>query len=1359
MATNGASLDPIYNRLSGVEPYHPLTADTFSDWSMEAGDIIRVTRDGKNYDSPVHSSSLSWRGQPQISVTSGGNETRENISRQTKRKYARGGSGIRNDGFLHQSLQNVYNGLSSYFEVTESRMYAAFYGMYDGLSGSFEVTRSRMYADFYGIYDGLRSSFEVTRSRMYVDFYGQYDGLRSAFEVTRSRMYADFYGIYDGLRSSFEVTRSRMYADFYGIYDGLSSAFEVTRSRMHADFYGAYDGLRSAFEVTRSKMAADFYGIYDGLRSAFEVTRSRMYADFYGIYDGLRSSFEVTRSRMYADFYGLYDGLSSNFEVTRSRMYVDFYGIYDGLKSSFEVTRSRMYVDFYGTYDGLRSSFEVTRSRMYADFYGIYDGLKSSFEVTRSRMYVDFYGTYDGLRSSFEVTRSRMYADFYGTYDGLRSAFEVTRSRMAADFYGIYDGLRGAFEVTRSRMHADFYGIYDGLRSNFEVTRSQLRADFYGAYDGLRSSFQVTRSQLRADFYGAYDGLRGAFEFTRSRMAADFVDAYRGLSSSFEVTASALTSQFYNTYSQLSSRIQQTASTIGLVVEGTGNNAHIKPAAIQAGINAATGQSKIELSADNIVLDGTSFASYFGSETLTLQDVNIYSGADIGIGNDATITVGSDCSFLYGSTYHSLDDCVVNAEVTDSNTVTLTQLDGSTFTITKSGNNLVFTDRNGDTLSFSKAATLTAKGTWSSGVYTVSETSAAAGGVSLPISTTLGKRGESWSGNECTVSIGEEDPISGNMMPIGLSVKVDASGRYTAGRNDTKVSSSFSWEHAAEYTSGEDNTLTVTTDAPNPVSGASKSLKLCLTQDSSWTGNKKNVYLRTGSTSGNKMAAIEVDASGVIPAVTAGATLSYDSTTHKYTATGYAYADGTEEDSDTDTESTAEGYNDGWTGCFNDVGLAFNDTTDTISAQAYSSSSASSKTDKSICVVNVSVSGPTVVQDGDYKKFRCRGTATVTQNGEDKITKTTAYSYSDAITITEENPFANTSSSYQTVKAKCGTTELASHNVTFPWLYDGNGSSISSGSTLSSGDTVSLKKGTTTFGTWNVPSSSGTHTVTGFDTTAAPASYTYRIDSNTTISNNNSGYSISESGNYAYIVVKGTWQCDGVSKEGYNYLSGAPTNIYNAGKLVGWQKYYDKWRYPTEGTNESMTINWPTKSTYDAAWDSGPSMTFTLSMDSSYVYLKSGSKTYARKTNTSYKSGWNDACTGTNLAFYYNQSYSGGELYQGIKVRYPVTNNGGGYTAQTVGYWLVDDGNGTVDLLLGTENGYTSSSESVASISYSSGGGGGEQHSRIGTTGYTSWTCSIQTLGDEKHYTLSMTIPKSKSIAGLTNGSSYELYK
>ena len=297
MASNG-SLDPIYERLNGADRYHPFTADAFSDWSMEAGDTITVTRDGHTYESPVHTSTLRWNGQPKLSVSSEGNESRDSVTRQTKSKYGRGGSGLRNDLAMRRYMSDIYGALTSSLELSESRLWLGFRGMYDGLRSDLEFTRSALQVEFGGMYDGLSSHFELTRSQMQVTFEGMYDGLSSEFLFTRSELRTEFRGLYDGLSSEFKVTRSELRTEFSGLYDGLHGELVTTRSELRTEFSGLYDGLSSTFQITRSLMAVDFKGAYDGLSSEFQITRSQLVSEFNDTYNGLKSQIQQNANRI-----------------------------------------------------------------------------------------------------------------------------------------------------------------------------------------------------------------------------------------------------------------------------------------------------------------------------------------------------------------------------------------------------------------------------------------------------------------------------------------------------------------------------------------------------------------------------------------------------------------------------------------------------------------------------------------------------------------------------------------------------------------------------------------------------------------------------------------------------------------------------------------------------------------------------------------------------------------------------------------------------------------------------------------------------------------------------------------------------
>lgn len=117
-----ANLNQIYERLNGVRPYHPISANTFADWAMEAGDIVTVSRDGTSYQSPVHASRMTWRGKQQISINSEGKKERDAISKISQRKYGRGGGGIRSNRYLYWEMSSDDGLLHAAISATEKEL-------------------------------------------------------------------------------------------------------------------------------------------------------------------------------------------------------------------------------------------------------------------------------------------------------------------------------------------------------------------------------------------------------------------------------------------------------------------------------------------------------------------------------------------------------------------------------------------------------------------------------------------------------------------------------------------------------------------------------------------------------------------------------------------------------------------------------------------------------------------------------------------------------------------------------------------------------------------------------------------------------------------------------------------------------------------------------------------------------------------------------------------------------------------------------------------------------------------------------------------------------------------------------------
>ena len=140
----------------------------------------------------------------------------------------------------------------------------------------------------------------------------------------------------------------------------------------------------------------------------------------------------------------------------------------------------------------------------------------------------------------------------------------------------------------------------------------------------------------------------------------------------------------------------------------------------------------------------------------------------------------------------------------------------------------------------------------------------------------------------------------------------------------------------------------------------------------------------------------------------------------------------------------------------------------------------------------------------------------------------------------------------------------------------------------SSAQTVLPESGYDYLSSVTVNAASGaSHNITGFDTTA-PASASYN-----NLTNNASGYSIS--GNNAYIVVKAVWNCDGVSKEAYSYLQGAPTALYAAGKAAALPDSASWTRSAVSGNSKRWTIKCTISGkTYSKTVETGVATTLSI---------------------------------------------------------------------------------------------------------------------------------------------------------------------
>ena len=356
----------------------------------------------------------------------------------------------------------------------------------------------------------------------------------------------------------------------------------------------------------------------------------------------------------------------------------------------------------------------------------------------------------------------------------------MTSESLRIAFENLNDSTRSEFMLTAESLRIQFENEINSTRSQFEMTSESLRIEFESGMSSMQSEFQMTAESLRIAFQNADSSLRSEFNMTAESLRIAFTAADSSLRSEFQLTASSLRVEFNNEASSLRTAIQAEAGRIGLIVEGYGSSATVKRAAIILAINNGTSSAHID--ADEVyignqksstVINGKCSLSDVTADVIKTKIADIaslttqaVSGTTLSFNSVSAGSISFRSSAGSGYAYSNIKDVFVSS-------VELSGPVNGVYTLSTYNANAQKTVVG----TFSRATSLS--GAWSGGTYHV-----VASPQGEELYTTIGKKGESWDGNICTVSIGYENPISGQWIATGCTAEVDATDIYDAGFAD-----------------------------------------------------------------------------------------------------------------------------------------------------------------------------------------------------------------------------------------------------------------------------------------------------------------------------------------------------------------------------------------------------------------------------------------------------------------------------------------------------------------------------------------------------------------------------------------------
>lgn len=87
--------DEILSALGELGTFAPVAADTFADWTMQAGDVVTIKSGDEAYKTPLYTMNMTWKGSPRVTMESTGDEKPQPIPVFERRRYAGGRSAAR----------------------------------------------------------------------------------------------------------------------------------------------------------------------------------------------------------------------------------------------------------------------------------------------------------------------------------------------------------------------------------------------------------------------------------------------------------------------------------------------------------------------------------------------------------------------------------------------------------------------------------------------------------------------------------------------------------------------------------------------------------------------------------------------------------------------------------------------------------------------------------------------------------------------------------------------------------------------------------------------------------------------------------------------------------------------------------------------------------------------------------------------------------------------------------------------------------------------------------------------------------------------------------------------------------------
>lgn len=239
-----AYTDDLLNRMKSTPSYKPSYANTFGDFSLDPGDILKIQTDNGEELLPVFSQQMSWNGSARTTLSASGNKSREVLPKQERDEYS-----------YRQAIGGQMRGFGQKQKATDERL------SYAEVKIDADRAQIQLITGRVDEAEGRISSAEITLNG--AD--GQI-GLVGRVETAEGNIKSAAVKI-DGLNSTISLKADATVTDALGKrvssaevkIDGLNSEIELKADKITLNGYVTANQLKAEFTNFKSGISDTLY--------------------------------------------------------------------------------------------------------------------------------------------------------------------------------------------------------------------------------------------------------------------------------------------------------------------------------------------------------------------------------------------------------------------------------------------------------------------------------------------------------------------------------------------------------------------------------------------------------------------------------------------------------------------------------------------------------------------------------------------------------------------------------------------------------------------------------------------------------------------------------------------------------------------------------------------------------------------------------------------------------------------------------------------------------------------------------------------------------------------------------------------